>query len=204
VIEHLLLDADGVLQHVGGRGWRDEILARLGERSDAFVAAVAEVEAPALRGEEDFPGPLAGVLDRFGLDVDADEVYAALWESITVDETVLGIAREVRDGGTRVHLATNQHPRRAALMQRTLGYDEVTDTGFYSCELGVAKPDVAFFATVLARLGASPEEVAFVDDSPANVGAARGLGIAAVRWHLDDGADVLRSRLVDVGVRLPG
>jgi putative hydrolase of the HAD superfamily len=203
VIEHLLLDADGVLQHVGGQGWRQEIVSRLGSRTDDFVAAVAEVEAPALRGGGDFPEPLAAVLDGFGLDVDPEEVYAALWESITVDQTVLAIAREVRDGGTGVHLATNQHPRRAALMQRTLGYEQAVDTGFYSCEVGVAKPDVAFFERVLARLDAHPATVAFVDDSASNVEAARGLGIAAIHWHLDDGAEVLRSRLRDVGVRLP-
>lgn len=203
MIEHLLLDADGVLQHVGGQGWRDEIFARLRQRTDDFVAAVAEVEAPALRGEGPFPEPLADVLDGFGLGVDTEELYAALWESITVDQAVLGIAREVREAGTGVHLATNQHPRRAALMQRTLGYDEVVDSGFYSCEVGVAKPEVGFFEAILGRLGARPEQVAFVDDSAANVETARGLGIAAIQWHLDDGTDVLRSRLRDVGVRLP-
>lgn len=203
MIEHLLLDADGVLQHVGGQGWREEIFGRLGRRTDDFVVALTEVEAPALRGEGDFPEPLAGVLHRFGLTADAEELYAALWESITVDESVLGIAREVREAGTPVHLATNQHPRRAALMQRTLGYEAVLDTTFYSCELGVAKPDARFFETVLARLGALPEQVAFVDDSSANVQGARDLGIAAIQWHLEEGTAEMRSRLREVGVRLP-
>lgn len=202
VVRHLLLDADGVLQDVGGQGWREEIARRLGPAAADFSSAVGEHEAPALRGRGDFPEPLVAVLEGFGLDLDLGALYSALWESIIVDQGVLAIAREVRDAGTPVHLATNQHPRRARLMQTTLGYEQVLEQGFYSCELGEAKPDVAFFRAVLDRLDVLPQEVAFVDDSERNVEAARGLGIAAVQWHLDDGHEQLRSRLVSLGVRL--
>jgi HAD superfamily hydrolase (TIGR01509 family) len=42
-----------------------------------------------------------------------------------------------------------------------------------------AKPDRAFFEGALAGLAARAEEVVFVDDAPANVDAARALGIDA-------------------------
>ena len=203
--DHLLLDCDGVLQKVGGDGWREEIRRRLGDHAEAFVRAVDELEAPALRGEADFPDGLDAVLECFDVDLDADELYAGLWESITVRPEAWEVAREAAGAGLGVHLATNQHPRRAALMQQTLGYDQVTAGAFYSCELGVAKPEPAFFEAVLERLGSPPPgSVAFVDDSRRNVEAAAGLGLRAVRWHLDEGAGVLRRRLREVGLPLTG
>lgn len=45
---------------------------------------------------------------------------------------------------------------------------------------GVVKPDPALFAIALARMGdPSPQEVVFVDDSPANIAAAQALGFRA-------------------------
>ena len=200
-VRHLLLDADGVLQHVGGDGWRGEIERRLGDRTADFVRAVDDLEAPALRGRTSFPDGLSGVLARFGAALDAEALYVALWASITVDVRTLDLAAELRRAGLTVHLATNQHARRAELMRRTLGYEDVMDGGFYSCELGVAKPDPAFFARVLERLGdPDPADVAFVDDSRRNVDSAARLGLRAVHWHLDEGHDLLRSRLASIGV----
>ncbi|GAA1478337.1 hypothetical protein GCM10009623_27830 [Nocardioides aestuarii] len=202
-VDHLLLDCDGVLQQVGGDGWRAEIQRRLGDHADAFVHAVDELEAPALCGEADFPAGLDAVLADFDVDLDAAELYAGLWESITVRPEAWDVAREAAGAGLGIHLATNQHPRRAALMRRTLGYEQIADGAFYSCELGVAKPEVAFFEVVLERLGAPrPESVAFVDDSRRNVEAAAGLGLRAVQWHLDEGGAQLRSRLREVGLPL--
>jgi putative hydrolase of the HAD superfamily len=202
--DHLLLDCDGVLQQVGGDGWRAEIRRRLGERTDEFVRAVDELEAPALRGEADFPAGLADVLAGFGVDLDAEELYAALWETITVQPTAWQVAEEVGAAGVGVHLATNQHARRAALMRGTLGYERVVEHAFYSCELGVAKPEPAFFEAILDRLAVTPDRVAFVDDSLRNVETAAALGLRAVHWHLDEGRDSLRDRLRAVGLPLAG
>jgi len=202
-VRHLLLDADGVLQRVGGDGWRDEVRRRLGDRTDDFLRAVGECEAPALRGRGPFPDGLDRVLSEHGLEAgDVEDVYTALWATITVDEGTLAAARAARSAGLGVHLVTNQHARRAAYMRDTLGYDDLFDTCFYSCELGAAKPEPAFFATVLDRLGSDPASAVLVDDSAANVDAARAAGIATVQWHLDEGHDVLRSRLSAVGVVL--
>lgn len=202
-IEHLLLDADGVLQHVGGAGWRAEIERRLGDRTDDFVRAVDELEGPALLGLTAFPDGLAEVLAGFGVPLDAEELYAALWETITVDHDSLALAAAAAAAGVTVHLATNQHRRRATLMQDTLGYDEVVAGGFYSCEVGAAKPDPEFFRRVLALLGdPEPRSVVFVDDSRRNVDSAARLGVRAVHWHLDEGHDALRSRLAGVGLTL--
>lgn len=204
VVRHLLLDADGVVQHVGGSGWRAAIERHLGERTTEFVAAVDRLEAPALRGESDFPDGLDAVLAEFGVAVDAEEFYAGVWLHIDPVPATLALAATVRERGVGVHLGTNQHPRRARHMKQVLGYDGLFDEGFYSCDLGVSKPDPGFFDAVCARLGTGAGEVLFVDDSEANVAAARQAGLAAVRWHHDEGDAVLRGLLVSHGLEPDG
>ena len=51
MVSALLLDADGVLQRVGGDGWRARIAAELGERTDEGVASLRAMEDPALAAE---------------------------------------------------------------------------------------------------------------------------------------------------------
>jgi putative hydrolase of the HAD superfamily len=52
-----------------------------------------------------------------------------------------------------------------------------------SYELGAMKPDPAFYRAALDRLGVDAERVAFIDDLPRNVEAARALGVRARRVH---------------------
>ncbi|MCU1490212.1 MAG: hydrolase superfamily-like protein [Acidimicrobiaceae bacterium] len=57
----------------------------------------------------------------------------------------------------------------------------------FSCDLGEVKPDPAVYALALEALGASGDEVVFVDDKQVNVAAAREAGITA---YVFDGPDV--------------
>ena len=74
------------------------------------------------------------------------------------------------------------------------------DGAFYSCALGVAKPDPAYFAAVLDLLALPPERVLLVDDNPANVAAARSVGLAAEAWSCREDPALLRAHLARHGV----
>jgi putative hydrolase of the HAD superfamily len=52
----------------------------------------------------------------------------------------------------------------------------------FSCELKAGKPDPACYGAALARLGARPADVVFLDDRPENVAAATALGMRAVQF----------------------
>lgn len=67
------------------------------------------------------------------------------------------------------------------------------DRCFSSHLLGEVKPDVASFEAVLAQLRCEPDEVCFLDDSPANVAAASALGMHAFRTEgIAEVVEVLR------------
>lgn len=75
---------------------------------------------------------------------------------------------------------------------RAAGFLALFDATFSSHLLGRIKPDEAAFEAVLHELGVGAGAVRFFDDTPANVAAARALGIDA---FLVDGFDELLCRL---------
>ena len=63
---------------------------------------------------------------------------------------------------------------------------------------GVAKPDQKIFEILMSRYGLTPAATVFIDDLPANVAAARELGVVAIKFTT---AAQLRSDLRDLGLR---
>ncbi|WP_235736255.1 HAD family hydrolase [Nocardioides alcanivorans] len=194
MVRHLLLDADGVVQHRPG-GWDDVLAGHTADPGGLFGDLVIE-EAPTVRGAGDFLPVLADALRRRGITADPEQVHADVWGRIEPHVGLLSWVGELRDAGAEVHLASNQHPERAALMRHRLGYGELFDTCFFSCELGAAKPSEEFFEKVLDALRATPQEVVFVDDSTTNTRAARGIGMRAITWHHRQGLARLRRQVV--------
>lgn len=199
-MRHVLLDADGVLQTVPD-DWREQVTGLLGPDPEPVMADVLVAEKPSLRGETDFLVDLAAVLERHAAPTTAEELYARTWARIEQVPGALALVGRLRAAGYGVHLGTNQHAQRAARMRTELGYDDLFDVSVYSCDLGVAKPDPAYFVRAAELVGADPAEICFVDDKEANVEAARGVGMAAVGWERHQGLALLERRLAAVGVR---
>lgn len=203
-IRHVLFDADGVLQQVRG-GFYTAAETVLGEHARTVLDEASERERPLLAGDEDFLPALTQVLREQGReDVAATDLYAAVWQNTEPSAESFDLVRRLRAAGYGVHLGTNQVRRRAEYMRTVLGYDDVFDVNLYSCELGVAKPDPAFFEKAATRIGADAASVLFVDDHAANVDGARSAGMAAVHWCLDEGHDALVDRLAAHGVHPAG
>ncbi len=143
----VLFDADGVLQQPRGT-WRDDLVGLIDSTDpatqDRFLDDISVAEVPTLTGEVDFAEALAAVLAAWGVTRPVAEVLA-LWDDIDVDPEMIAGVRRLNERGLRCVLTTNQHAQRAAAMQRTLRYDEVFERSFYSCEIGLAKPDPAYF-----------------------------------------------------------
>ena len=109
----------------------------------------------------------------------------------------------LRGAGVRCYLATNQDERRGRLMHEQLGYGDLLDGAFYSYELGLAKPDPAYFAAVADRLGVAPDRLLLIDDNAANVAGARSAGLDAEVWSHRKDLGVLRDRLSRRGLPVP-
>jgi putative hydrolase of the HAD superfamily len=66
----------------------------------------------------------------------------------------------------------------------------------FSCQLKTAKPATECFVGALARLGATPPEVIFIDDQPDNVAAAVALGMQSIRFTGPGKARALLTQLL--------
>ena len=201
VIRHVMFDADGVLQELPG-GWIAAAEPYLGERALEFLERSYAAQRPTLAGQGDHLEILAAVLAEFGITVPVADVYRAIWLRMEPAAASLAVVAALRQGGYGVHLGTNQERYRAAHMREVLGYDGLFDVSCYSWELGAAKPDPAFFAEAARRIGSAPAEILFIDDSTANVAAARQAGLAAEQWTLDDGHEALHDLLARHDVRV--
>lgn len=67
--------------------------------------------------------------------------------------------------------------------EKRLRLSEISDLIIYSHEVGCAKPDPRIYAITCERLGCSPEEIVFLDDSEGHVGVARDYGIHAIPFR---------------------
>lgn len=198
-IRHVLFDADGVLQDLPG-GWYAAMEPYLGERSREFLHATWAEERPMLAGGGDYRPLLEKRLLDHGVAATVDEVLEAVWYRIELDERSMEIARTLREAGYGVHLGTNQESLRATHMKQALGYDVAFEHCLYSCDLGHAKPDPAFFVEAARRIGDDVGSVLFVDDTLRNVEGAREAGMVAVHWTISDGHDALLAALLEHGV----
>jgi putative hydrolase of the HAD superfamily len=198
-IRHVLLDADGVIQHLPG-GWYAAMEPYLGDRAREFLHRTWRDELPMLAGQGDYLPVLAATLAEYGVSAPVGDVYADVWQRIEVVGGSIELVRALRRSGYGVHLATNQEPYRAAYMRDVLGYDALFDVSCYSCDLGVAKPAPAFFAEAARRIGAGPPAILFVDDSARNVEGARTAGLVAEQWTFGQGHGALAEVLASHGV----
>ena len=69
--------------------------------------------------------------------------------------------------------------------QQTYALSDMSEFIIYSHEVGLEKPDPRIFQLTCQQLGLTPQEIAFVDDCPGHVEAARQLGIQAI-LHQDN------------------
>lgn len=193
----ILFDADGVVQ-LPPVGWLDRLVARIGitdREPRQVLEAIFAVEEPTVSGVGDFRAALAALLTEWGR-ADRLDLVLESWSEIEPDDSVLEIVDQLRTNGIRCYLATNQQNIRATYM-RSL-YDAHFDEQFYSCDIGVAKPDPAYFAAVLERLESPADQVVFIDDRAGNVDAARRVGIdGRLYTETFDWAPLLRPALPD-------
>jgi 2-haloacid dehalogenase len=117
-----------------------------------------------------------------------------------LDEAV-GVLREVKAAGLRCLALSNMEPSTFAARRTRFAFMDWFDGFVISGVEGVAKPDRRIFQILLRRYRLEPATTVFIDDSAANVEAASGLGMIAVRYT---SARQLRGQLRSLGLTVLG
>jgi 2-haloacid dehalogenase len=125
------------------------------------------------------------------------EAFDSRWEEMVpqaLDDTI-ALAAALSRRGIPLFCLTNFSAEKFPLVRRRFDVFDLFDGIVVSGEIGVAKPDPAIFCHLLDRFMLSPRDCFFIDDAPANVAAARALGMSAHLFETAGGlADALRRR----------
>ena len=188
MIRCLMLDVDGVLirgRPEDGQPWSTTLATDLGIDAARLQTAFFRPHwAQIVTGKQGLAETLADCLPRIGAKVTAAD-FIAYWfaRDARLDAGVLEDIATFRALGLRVILCTNQDHLRAAYLMQDLGLAAHIDGMIYSAALGARKPDPAFFNAARAQTGLPPDALLLVDDTRANITAARKAGWRACLWQ---------------------
>ena len=190
MIRCLMLDVDGVLirgRPEDGQPWSTTLATDLGiDPTRLQTAFFRPFWSQIVTGKRGLAETLAGCLPRIGAKVTAED-FIAYWfaRDVRLDTGVLEDIAQLRAKGLRVVLCTNQDHLRAAYLMHHLGLRDHVDGIIYSAAIGARKPDPAFFNAARAQTGQPPEALLLIDDTRANITAARKAGWRACLWQGD-------------------
>jgi putative hydrolase of the HAD superfamily len=178
VTDWLLLDYGGVLCTPQPEEDRAALVRAAGAEPAEFWAAYWRDRGPYDRAELDPAAYWAGVLERQLTPAEVaelDRLDVASWSH--PQQASLDVVGALK--GVELALLSNA-PATLADAIEGLDWVRVVPRRFYSCRLGLTKPDPEAYAAVLDALGAKPADVTFVDDKPENVHGAQDAGLRAV------------------------
>lgn len=146
---------------------------------------------------EEALGDLAG---RFPHHAPVLQAFDARWTdmldgAIDANVSVLG---ELRQQGTPVHAISNFNQHKFEVARGIFPFLDHFDYRVVSGHIGLVKPDRDIFEYWQENSGMDARRAVFIDDSAANIDAARQLGFHTV--HFVDGVTDFRAELVQFGV----
>lgn len=93
-----------------------------------------------------------------------------------VDDRIINTIQILRRNKIICCLATSQEHNRAEYMKSKMGFQDMFDHLFFSCEIGHQKPTYSYYQYVEKILKLEKESILFWDDSFSNIKAAREYG----------------------------
>ncbi|MER5973008.1 HAD-IA family hydrolase [Streptomyces sp. NPDC002055] len=181
----VLCDIDGMIRHWPvADGLEQEHGLPIGALGAAAFAP-ARLH-PAITGQitdEQWRSAVAADLAaRHGSKERADASVRA-WSALLpiVDQEVVALLEKVREV-TSVALVSNATTRLERDLERQ-GLADLADAVVNTARIGVAKPDLRVYRTAAERLDAAIDRCLFIDDTEANVTAARKAGMTALHYR---------------------
>jgi len=175
----VVFDLGGVLLPFDRERRVSAVARRCGVAPEAVRALEARIAGPLDRGEADESDLLTALCELAGAALDPEEALS-LWLSVfeAPNLELWALAHHLK---ARVRVAGfSDNP---AFVRRVVVDEDLFDPLFLSCEIKAVKPTPEAFEAVRSGLGVDAGEILFVDDSPANIEAARGAGWEAVLFR---------------------
>jgi putative hydrolase of the HAD superfamily len=192
----LMIDVDGVIVHGPPGGWAANLEADLGVSRATLQAHFFQPHwRDVALGRATLHERLAPMLAEHAPAVSADAVINYWFaKDASLDMAVLDDLATARSQGWAMRLATIQEHERAAYLWNDLGLKDRFDAIDYAADIGATKSEPAFYRAVETRTGRPPEGHLLIDDTAANIEAARAAGWKAELWDGQCAISALISR----------
>lgn len=137
-----------------------------------------------------------------GLSIDARVMMQRMSEASGPRPVMLTAITRLREAGFKVGALTNNwaHAENADRNDGTRALRDRFDVFIESSVEGLRKPDPAIYRLACERLGASPDEMIFLDDIGRNLKPARAMGMATIKVDAPERALSELSALVGMGL----
>jgi putative hydrolase of the HAD superfamily len=197
-IRAVFIDFGGVLIRTEDQAPRERLARRLGIPFETLYEVIFESESSHLASlgrisEEQHRQACARTLGvpRDEMGRVWDEFFAGDQADMELYHLLVGL-HPLRQVG----LISNAWSGLRALITRA-GWLDAFDALIVSAEVGIMKPDPRIYQLALEALGVDPQEAVFVDDTLANIEAARMLGMAVIHFTRPQAARQELTALLD-------
>ena len=197
--ELLLFDLGGVLIDFAGFDELGRLLPGEPDRSAVRARWIASPFVQRFERAQITPEQFArGVLQEFRLDLSPREFLTAFVDWARGPYPGARSLLERIPSCYRLACLSNSNQLHTPLHRRSM--EPLMEKYYFSDELGRVKPEPEIYLHAIADLDVEASRIAFFDDTPINVQAARGVGIAAFQV---EGIAALEAQLNLLGVLSP-
>ena len=125
------------------------------------------------------------ILARFyeaepGCKKEIDEAFERVGECIERREWAIPLIESIKQRGYRVLVLSNMSEHVMGSNPGAYDFTDHMDGGIWSCRVKRIKPDPEIYRILLDEYGLTAEECIFIDDTPANIAAAKRLGMKTI------------------------
>lgn len=136
------------------------------------------------RGDVDEPALAHRITRRTGLsEAEVQAVAAAVYEELQPLSESVALLKQFQRQGLRQYFFSNMPLCYADHIERHHGFLSIFDDGLFSARVKRMKPERGFYELAHERFQLAGVEPVFMDDSPANIQAARDFGWKAVLFR---------------------
>jgi len=195
----VVFDLGGVLIEWDPR----HLYRKLFDVPDEMESFLAEVTTAEWNAQQDAGRPWAEAVETLIAEHperhELIEAFHVRWPEMLAGEIpgTADVLSELRDTGIRLVALSNWSAEMFPVALERFDFLSWFEGIVISGEVGMNKPDPRIFAHLVERFGIEPAATLFIDDSPANIDAARALGFRAIQFT--DAAE-LRRELVRLGL----
>lgn len=182
----LVFDYGGVISKPQDTSRVEEMAQLLRLPTDTFLRTYYHFRDLYDSGAIDYQKYWEKIAGRHGIALNYDTVEQLLKLDIlgwtVIDQEMVSYLGDLRRSVQKMAVISNITPDLLSAIRPGSSWLDLFDVLIFSCEVGVAKPDPKIFSICLDHLNLPADECLFIDDTPANVEAARTVGMQGHRY----------------------